>query len=238
MNPIHFIKQALLTAAVSASLGLAPQSIAQSPPAVGMANPASVNCIQKGGKLQMVNTPAGQAGYCTLPNGVRCEEWALFRGECPAAQPKPRMPTVGYTDPFAYCKVVKNIDVLDKRYIGKPLPKPILKALDLSAEGEKMALESPGFVTWRCMNQQVWACTVGANIPCEAKADISRTPHAGIVEYCKAERNSDFIPAVAAGRTTIYEWSCKNGKPKIGKPHTKVDARGYPANFWTLVKPK
>jgi len=51
-----------------------------------MGNPASENCVAKGGTVQVVETPAGQSGICVLPNGTRCEEWALFRGQCgPAA---------------------------------------------------------------------------------------------------------------------------------------------------------
>jgi putative hemolysin len=50
--------------------------------AIGMANPASVNCTQRGGKLQLVSTPAGQTGICTFPSGKQCEEWALMRGQC------------------------------------------------------------------------------------------------------------------------------------------------------------
>lgn len=50
----------------------------------GLANPASVNCEQKlGGSLEIVNTPAGQVGYCHLPDGRACEEWDLYRtGAC------------------------------------------------------------------------------------------------------------------------------------------------------------
>jgi hypothetical protein len=48
-----------------------------------LANPASVNCEEKGGKLEIVDEAAGQKGICVLPDGTRCEEWAYFRGECP-----------------------------------------------------------------------------------------------------------------------------------------------------------
>ena len=48
-----------------------------------IANPASVNCVEKGGKLSIVDKPEGQVGMCTLSNGTICEEWAYFRGECP-----------------------------------------------------------------------------------------------------------------------------------------------------------
>lgn len=49
---------------------------------VEIANPASVNCVDKGGTLEIRNEEGGQVGYCNLPGGVVCEEWALFRGEC------------------------------------------------------------------------------------------------------------------------------------------------------------
>jgi putative hemolysin len=56
--------------------------------AAGLANPASVNCVDKlGGTLQIVDTAKGQAGYCHLKDGRVCEEWALFRGgSCVAPQ--------------------------------------------------------------------------------------------------------------------------------------------------------
>lgn len=48
----------------------------------GLANPASVNCVDKGGKLRIVNDAEGQYGMCQL-NGIECEEWDFFRsGKC------------------------------------------------------------------------------------------------------------------------------------------------------------
>ncbi|HGJ5877382.1 MAG TPA: DUF333 domain-containing protein [Arsenophonus sp.] len=41
---------------------------------IGMANPASVYCVQK-----IVTTATGEVGYCYLPSGVRIEEWTLYR---------------------------------------------------------------------------------------------------------------------------------------------------------------
>ncbi len=47
---------------------------------VGLANPASVACGDLfGGELSMVETPEGQVGMCTLPDGRVCEEWVLFQ---------------------------------------------------------------------------------------------------------------------------------------------------------------
>lgn len=60
--------------------------------AFALANPASTHCIKKGGTLKIVDTLQGQVGYCTLPDKTVCEEWAFFRGQCPAATPKPVSP--------------------------------------------------------------------------------------------------------------------------------------------------
>ena len=47
-----------------------------------MANPASVACVNAGGKLEIKkNADGGEYGMCTFANGTSCEEWALFRGE-------------------------------------------------------------------------------------------------------------------------------------------------------------
>ena len=44
-----------------------------------IANPASVYCVQQGGKLEIVATKKGQIGICVLPDGRRIEEWKFFR---------------------------------------------------------------------------------------------------------------------------------------------------------------
>jgi hypothetical protein len=53
-------------------------------PSAGLANPASVFCIDHGGTVDvMAGWDEGQIGICVFSNGFRCEEWAMFRGECP-----------------------------------------------------------------------------------------------------------------------------------------------------------
>lgn len=49
---------------------------------VGMANPASVKCINDGGKLEMIEEAAGTRGICVFPDGSKCDEWQYFGGEC------------------------------------------------------------------------------------------------------------------------------------------------------------
>ena len=58
------------------------EAVATTAPSAGMANPASVACVNAGGKLEiMKNADGGEYGMCTFTNGTSCEEWALFRGE-------------------------------------------------------------------------------------------------------------------------------------------------------------
>ena len=44
-----------------------------------LANPASASCVKAGGTLEIKDEAAGQIGYCHLPDGRVCEEWALYR---------------------------------------------------------------------------------------------------------------------------------------------------------------
>ena len=53
-------------------------------PHIGMANPASVFCIQQGGQLHMVTETQGVRGMCTFPDGHTIDEWALFRQHHPS----------------------------------------------------------------------------------------------------------------------------------------------------------
>ncbi|TSE01341.1 DUF333 domain-containing protein [Mesorhizobium intechi] len=60
------------------SVSFAAGAAAQKP--LGMANPASVHCGEIGGRLVNRKDKAGnEYGFCRLPNGRLCEEWALFR---------------------------------------------------------------------------------------------------------------------------------------------------------------
>lgn len=44
-----------------------------------MANPASVFCVEQGGRVEIRNSTEGQSGYCHLPDGTVVEEWEYFR---------------------------------------------------------------------------------------------------------------------------------------------------------------
>jgi len=71
--------------------------------AAGLANPASVNCEEKGGKVEMRERgDLGQYGVCMFEDNRQCEEWALYRGECPVGGVK----VTGYvTDAAVFCAI-------------------------------------------------------------------------------------------------------------------------------------
>ncbi len=50
---------------------------------ISVANPASVNCARLGGKLESITGKNGEYALCHLPDGSTCEEWKLFKKECP-----------------------------------------------------------------------------------------------------------------------------------------------------------
>lgn len=48
-----------------------------------IANPASTNCIEKGGTIEIRKNKKGEYGVCLFEDNRQCEEWALLRGNCP-----------------------------------------------------------------------------------------------------------------------------------------------------------
>jgi hypothetical protein len=50
---------------------------------IGVANPASIYCGEQGGRLSIrKDASGGEYGVCVFENGVECDEWKFFRGEC------------------------------------------------------------------------------------------------------------------------------------------------------------
>jgi hypothetical protein len=120
-----------------------------------------------------------------------------------------------FDDPFAYCEAVGTIDAPDARYSGPALPEPI-------ARGLKAALAQPadGPVEpllrnsiWRCMDGKVYACTVGANLPCAEKADQQRAPAPALTDFCRQNPGAEVIPMAVTGRAPVFAWRCTGGAP-------------------------
>lgn len=150
-----------------------------------------------------------------------------------------RHAAAAWTDPAAYCRAVGTIDAPDARYAGPAMP-------DWIARGLMAALHAPASAplsafrhgAWRCLDGAVLACATGANIPCDSKADASREPSAGARRFCGQNPTAAVVPAYAAGRATIFDWRCTAGVPSITRQILTVDAAGYPAAFWHVVKPQ
>lgn len=81
----HPLRSTLALASCLAAGCSTPAPTADAPPApiLGMANPASVFCVQQGGTLQLHTTAQGSVGMCALPDGTVIEEWALYRKHHP-----------------------------------------------------------------------------------------------------------------------------------------------------------
>ena len=134
-----------------------------------------------------------------------------------------------FTDPVPYCQAVGTIDSPDARYTGPKLP-------DWMAAKLRLEPSQPKFVEWRCAQGAVLACLYGANIPCNAKADTSREPTAGIIQYCQENPGSDFVPMFVTGHETVVSWACQGPDPVVTKVEA-VDAEGYAKAYWQPVSP-
>jgi len=146
----------------------------------------------------------------------------------------PTATAASYTDPFAYCAVIGDLDKPDARYTGQPMPEALAVALR-TASGASADAPLEMFTEnsyWRCMGGKVYGCFVGANIPCWDKANVDRTPTAAETDFCKEQPNAEVIPAAVTGHETVYEWRCTKGSPEIVRQVLQVDGRGYVADFW------
>lgn len=144
-----------------------------------------------------------------------------------------------WSDPFAYCRAVGTIDHPDTRYAGPDPPPAVIagvrKAMGISPDSPVgMAKEG---TYWRCMGGHVYGCNVGANLPCEEKAVVSREPTEAERGYCRQNPGTGFIPMYVTEHATIYAWACKGPEPVIVKTIAKADARGYIAGIWYLIRP-
>ncbi len=148
-----------------------------------------------------------------------------------------------YEDPAHYCTTVGTIDRPDARYKGDAVPDWIARALMHATgapdeAGDPARLAAFKRAAWRCDRGQVLACSFGANIPCDQKADTSRKAPPGAVAFCRDNPGAGTVPAVATGHATIYEWRCRGDRPGIARQVLQVDQRGFPAAFWHVVSPE
>jgi hypothetical protein len=184
---------------------------------------------------------ASAAFLLTLVGLMACAPQAVPQGSMTsAASPAagPGQPAT-FSDPFAYCAAFGTIDAPDSRYTGPKVPEAV-------AQGLKKAFGAPADAPlepflhntfWRCMNGQVYACTVGANLPCQERADVSRRPTQGMTTFCQNNPHAEVIPAFVTGRATVYAWQCTSGVPEVAQQFARPDAQGFLSNIWYAISP-
>ncbi len=171
---------------------------------------------------------------CSTPAGA-----ATVASPTPAAMGTPTTQT--FTDPFSYCAAAGTVDVPDARYTGPKITDQIvqgyLKAAGLTGSSEPADVLNKT-TSWRCMDGKVYACNVGANLPCDFKADTVKTPTQAMTDYCAQNQDSDFIPMSVTGHATIYSWHCVKGAAEVLEQTGQVDAAGYLSNIWYPIEPQ
>jgi hypothetical protein len=154
------------------------------------------------------------------------------------ATPEAAATAASYDDPFAYCAAVGTVDAPGADYTGSQAPESVALGLRQAMDAPDTPLEMlQNGLFWRCMDGQVYACFVGANLPCEARANTDRTPTQEETDFCQQNPDSDFIPAVVTGRETVYEWRCTEGTPEIVQQVFHADAQGFLSEFWYQISP-
>lgn len=139
-----------------------------------------------------------------------------------------------FADPFAYCAEIQDIDAPDDRYTGEAVPDVVVEGIR-NATGASADAPAEFFrdgTSWRCMDGEVYACTVGANLPCQAKADVSEDPSPEMSEFCVANPDAEAIPAAVTGRETVFAWACDGSKAVAERQVFQVDDRGFIAEIW------
>jgi hypothetical protein len=85
----------------------------------------------------------------------------------------------------------------------------------------------------RCMGGKLWACNLGANLPC-GKANTAATLQAG-GDWCRHNPNADVIPAYITGHDSIWAWRCVKGVPETTGPPAALDRQGYLVRYWKML---
>ena len=160
---------------------------------------------------------------------------ALGGGEAGVAQSEG--PTAILENPFGFCARVGTDDrsgesqgALSGAAVAALAPY-LHEALRLPRD----ALLPLNQIVWRCMDGKVYACVRGANIPCDSKADRSKS-NRGAANYCRANPNALLVPAYATGHRTVYLWKCVAGQAKPGETVSATDRRGFRTDFWYLIE--
>lgn len=154
---------------------------------------------------------------------------ACSGGEAPGEPP----------EPWATCRAAGTRDTPEPVQLEPAAPVALLEGVRETFDlPDDMPEETVAVWTvWRCVDGEVWACVVGANLPCSEKADTGRAPAEPLREYCRDRPDGETIPAVVTGRATVYTWRCVGGQPEVERQWSEPDARGFHRDLWKRIEP-
>jgi hypothetical protein len=141
------------------------------------------------------------------------------------AAPPPR------TDPFAYCRSVKNSE---PDFNETNTPRVICERIGFQYGGEFKNV-CMGIV-WRCQDGNVYGCITGASGRACQHWDTSKKPTQNIRQYCARNPNSG-IPN--SNNDTPYNWHCNGTLPTMDSRYQAgpFDKQGYFADAWKRISP-
>lgn len=134
-------------------------------------------------------------------------------------------PAARAASPSSYCSGAGTDDTL--RLIPDSLVPASVRLFGLSAMPSEAVQRTTYF---RCFDEDVFVCNVGANLPC-GKADTRHALPAASA-WCAKNPDSDFIPMYVTGHDTIYRWRCQGTSAVTTGQVFHVDPRGFVAEFW------
>jgi uncharacterized protein YecT (DUF1311 family) len=86
---------------------------------------------------------------------------------------------------------------------------------------------------FRCMDGTVYACFIGANLPCSKISTDTRNP--GADAFCKDNPDADSVPMAATGHDTLYSYRCRKGRAETAGKLFDLDRRGFAKSLWAPI---
>ncbi|MFA5917791.1 MAG: DUF333 domain-containing protein [Candidatus Gracilibacteria bacterium] len=185
-----------------------------------MANPASVKCEEDGGTLTIVTDSSGaQSGICTFDNGVTCDEWAYFRGECSSTGvvDEPKACTMDYNP------VCAEVQVMCIRAPCPPLKQTFGNKCEMDANkiavflynGECKTVEDTKSIT---ISKETDLVKVDIDFPLVNNKTIDDKIYAYVKDYLKTFING--IPSEKISENGKYEINITGETKKVGIVNT------------------
>lgn len=175
-----------------------------------MANPASVNCIEKGGKSEIYSTGIG---ICVFSDQSICEEWAYFGNECNIGQCQKVCQKAGTEDEGWYISCTNKLLELEKCSSAQQKPTVAAQNIEVSNPTPNQQLISPFKVEGRARvfeNQVNIRVKSKDNNTLIAESVIVKSPEVGQWGDFSIEISYDFS-VTKEGFVEVYSTSAKDG---------------------------